>query len=113
GPTHTSATFTNGTLAPGVPLKLPTRRPPDLGTATSTAEDIPLGTSGDLTLNSTGAVTQTAGNVITAQGLQLLGSGTVNLDETANDVTTPPADYSDTTSYRAASTLTTTPIPAT
>src|SRR5205085_1473351 len=35
--------------------------------------------AGDLTLNVTGAVIQTATGIITGTGLQLLGSGTVNL----------------------------------
>src|SRR5438132_12403661 len=49
------------------------------------ADDITLGT-GNLTLNVVGAVTQTANNVITAAGLQLLGSGTVTLNESGNNV---------------------------
>src|SRR5256885_3980040 len=50
--------------------------------------------AGDLTLNVTGAVTQTATGIITGTGLQLLGSGTVNLDQAANDVVTLAASYS-------------------
>src|SRR5947207_2283441 len=55
--------------------------------------------AGDLTLNVMGAVTQTATGIITGTGLQLLGSGTVNLDEAANNVTTIAANYSGTISY--------------
>src|SRR5207237_822723 len=55
--------------------------------------------AGDLTLNVTGAVTQTATGLITGTGLQLLGSGTVNLDQAANNVVTLAASYSDTISY--------------
>src|SRR2546421_265754 len=69
------------------------------------ADDITLGT-GNLTLNVTGNVSQTSGNVITAAGLQLLGSGTVHLDESGNDVTTLAANYSGTISYTDASALT-------
>src|SRR5438477_468460 len=54
----------------------------------------PTRRSSDLTLNVVGSITQTTDNVITAAGLQLLGSGgTVRLDEGANDVTTLAADY--------------------
>src|SRR5205807_1911478 len=42
--------------------------------------------AGDLTLNVTGAVTQTATGIITGTGLQVLGSGTVNLDQAANKI---------------------------
>src|SRR2546423_7378487 len=55
--------------------------------------------AGDLTLNVTGAVTQTATGIITGTGLQLLGSGTVNLDQAANNVVTLAANYSGTISY--------------
>src|SRR2546423_13355711 len=44
--------------------------------------------AGDLTLTVVGPVTQTATGVITGTGLQLLGSGTANLDQAANNVTT-------------------------
>src|SRR6185437_9854499 len=60
---------------------------------------------GNLTLNVTGNVTQTAGNVVTAAGLQLLGSGTVHLDESGNNVTTLAANYSGPISYTDANTL--------
>src|SRR5947207_4082154 len=53
----------------------------------------------DLTLNVVGAVTQTVTGVITGTGLQLLGSGTVNLDQAANNVVTLAANYSGTISY--------------
>src|SRR5437868_17405 len=55
--------------------------------------------AGDLTLNVTGAVTQTATGIITGAGLQLLGSGTVNLDVANNNVATLAANYSGTISY--------------
>src|SRR5438270_889642 len=54
--------------------------------------------AGDLTLNVTGAVTQTATGIITGTGLQLLGSGTVNLDVANNNVVTLAANYSGTIS---------------
>src|SRR5258706_4731606 len=68
------------------------------------ADDISLG-SGNLTLNVTGNVTQTSGNVITAGGLQLLGSGSVHLDEPANNVATLAASYSGPISYTDANAL--------
>src|SRR2546430_17258511 len=55
--------------------------------------------AGDLTLNVVGPVTQTATGIITGTGLQLLGSGTVNLDQAANNVVTLAANYSGTISY--------------
>src|SRR3989440_661761 len=55
--------------------------------------------AGDLTLNVTGAVTQTVTGIITGAGLQLLGSGTVNLDVANNNVATIAANYSGTISY--------------
>src|SRR5690349_1337452 len=55
--------------------------------------------AGDLTLNVVGAVTQTATGVITGTGLQLLGSGTVNLDVANNNVATIAANYTGTISY--------------
>src|SRR5437870_4285975 len=69
-----------------------------IGEAAVSTDDITLG-AGNLTLNVTGAITQTAGNVITAAGLQLLGSGSVHLDEPANNVATLAASYSGTISY--------------
>src|SRR5256714_1170474 len=75
-----------------------------IGEAAVTTDDISLG-SGNLTLNVTGNVTQTAGNVITASGLQLLGSGSIHLDETGNNVATLAANYSGPISYTDANTL--------
>src|SRR5437870_3867220 len=51
--------------------------------------------AGDLTLDVRGAaaVTQTASGLITASSLQLLGSGTVNLDQDGNNVATLAANY--------------------
>jgi large repetitive protein len=60
-------------------------------------DDVTLGVA-DLTLNVTGAVTQTAGDVIIARGLQLLGTGTVTLDD-ANDVDVLAASYDGTISF--------------
>src|SRR5207244_1155110 len=76
-----------------------------IGEAAVTTDDITLG-AGNLTLNVVGNVTQTAGNVITAAGLQLLGSGSVHLDEPANNVATLAAGYSGTISYTDANSLT-------
>src|SRR4029079_5892261 len=58
--------------------------------------------AGDLTLDVRGAaaVTQSATGLITASGLQLLGSGTVNLDQDGNNVVTIAANYNGTISYR-------------
>src|SRR5439155_727648 len=63
--------------------------------------------AGDLTLDVRGAaaVTQTASGLITASGLQLLGSGTVNLDQDGNNGTTMGATYNGPTSYRDANGL--------
>src|SRR5437016_2383128 len=69
------------------------------------ADDITLGT-GNLTLNVVGAVTQTANNVITAAGLQLLGSGTVTLNESGNNVATLAANYNGPIAYTDANSLT-------
>ena len=65
-------------------------------------DDITITDGNDLTLNVTGTVTQLADSVITAAGLQLLGSGAVNLDDAGNDIATLAADYSGTISYRDA-----------
>src|SRR5436189_174346 len=75
-----------------------------IGEGAVSTDDISLG-SGNLTLNVTGNITQTAGNVITAAGLQLLGSGSVHLDEPANNVATLAASYSGPISYTDANTL--------
>src|SRR5204862_5630088 len=42
--------------------------------------------SGNLTLVDTGNVTQGASGIITAAGLQLMGSGSAHLDNSANDI---------------------------
>src|SRR5205807_961434 len=55
--------------------------------------------AGDLTLNVVGPVTQTVTGIIMGTGLQLLGSGTVNLDQAANNVVTLAASYSGPISY--------------
>src|SRR5436190_932906 len=68
-------------------------------------DDIALG-AGNLTLNVVGAVTQTANNVITAAGLQLLGTGTVTLNESGNNVATLAANYNGTIAYTDANALT-------
>src|SRR5205823_4160082 len=69
------------------------------------ADDITLG-SGNLTLNVVGAVTQVSGNVILASGLQLLGTGSVHLDDPGNNVATLAASTSGPISYTDASALT-------
>src|SRR5207302_1619012 len=63
--------------------------------------------AGDLTLDVRGAaaVTQTATGLITASGLQLLGSGTVNLTQDPNCAATLAASYNGTISYRDANGL--------
>src|SRR5207247_8437210 len=63
--------------------------------------------AGDLTLDGRGnsGVTQTATGLITASGLQLLGSGTVNLDQDANNVATLAGSYNGSISYRDANGL--------
>src|SRR6185369_4918899 len=53
--------------------------------------------SGDLTLEVTGTLTQTA--AIKASGLQILGTGAVHLDQSGNDVDTLAAQHSGTISY--------------
>src|SRR5437762_2110979 len=62
--------------------------------------------SGHPILNVVGAVTQVSGNVILASGLQLLGSGTVHLDDAGNNVATLAASTSGPISYTDASALT-------
>src|SRR5205085_1526236 len=64
-----------------------------IGEGAVTTDDITLG-AGNLTLNVVAPLTQTAGNLITAAGLQLLGSGSVHLDESGNNVTTLAANTS-------------------
>src|SRR5438552_11536457 len=68
------------------------------------ADDITLG-SGNLTFNVTGNVTQVAGNVITAAGLQLLGSGSVTLNDSGNNVATLAASYNGPIGYTDANAL--------
>src|SRR5256885_945111 len=63
-----------------------------IGELTSTADDITLG-AGHLTMPVTFNVTQPSANVVTAAGLQLLGSGSVHLDEPANNVATLAAFF--------------------
>src|SRR5206468_5671751 len=73
---------------------------------TSTNHDVKLTAGGDLTVNQavtlgtgnltlsvTGNVTQGASGVLTAAGLQLMGSGSVHLDNGANDITTLAASF--------------------
>src|SRR5207302_1069564 len=59
--------------------------------------------SGDLPMNATGTVTQTA--EISATGLQLLGSGAVNLDLSAIPARSSADSHSGTLSYRDVSGL--------
>src|SRR5207237_362382 len=63
--------------------------------------------AGDLTLDvrANSGVTQTATGLITASGLQLLGSGTVNLDQDGNDVATLAATYNGPIAYTDANAL--------
>src|SRR5437868_1263978 len=88
----TSAT-TSGITSTGNDVKLTVQAGGlSIGQAVSTG-------AGDLTLNVVGPVTQTLSGAITGTGLQLLGSGTVNLDQAANNVVTLAANYSGTISY--------------
>src|SRR5437762_852512 len=88
----TPNTTTSGITSTGNDVKLTVQAGGlSIGEAVSTG-------AGDLTLNVTGAVTQTATGIITGTGLQLLGSGTVNLDQAANNVVILAANYSGTTS---------------
>src|SRR3989440_511625 len=81
------STTTSGITSGGNDVKLTVQAGGlSIGQAVSTG-------AGDLTLNVTGAVTQTATGIITGTGLQLLGSGTVNLDQAANNVVTLAAIY--------------------
>src|SRR5437868_3796249 len=80
------STTTSGITSGGNDVKLTVQAGGlSIGQAVSTG-------AGDLTLNVTGAVTQTATGIITGTGLQLLGSGTVNLDQAANNVVTLRAE---------------------
>src|SRR5207247_351522 len=69
-------------------------------------EAVNLG-AGDLTLDvrANKAVSETGSGLVSASGLQLLGSGTVNLDQDGNNVTTIAANYNGTISYRDANSL--------
>ena len=58
--------------------------------------------AGNATLNSAGAVTQGAGNTITASGLELLGSGPFTLTDSGNDISTLAASTTGVISYRDA-----------
>src|SRR5437762_1475793 len=69
------------------------------------ADDITLG-SGNLTVSVSGDDRQVAGNVILASGLQQLGSGSVHLDDSGNNVSTLAASTSGPISYTDASALT-------
>src|SRR5438552_3401900 len=51
-------------------------------------------------------ITQISGNVILASGLQLLGSGTVTLNDTGNNVSTLAATYNGPIAYTDSNTLT-------
>src|SRR5437762_12171328 len=64
--------------------------------------------AGDLTLDVRGAaaVTQTASGLDRKSGVQRKGSGTGNLDQDGNNVTTIAASYNGPISYREANTLT-------
>src|SRR5437868_6980964 len=93
------STTTSGITSGGNDVKLTVQAGGlSIGQAVSTG-------AGDLTLNVTGAMNQTATGIITGTGLQALGSGTVNLDQAANNVTTIAANYSGTISYLDVNTL--------
>src|SRR5207249_1849696 len=66
--------------------------------------------SGNLTLVDTGNVTQGATGIITAAGLQLMGSGSAHLDNSANDILTLAASFNGAISYTDASALTVGPV---
>src|SRR5947209_8469369 len=51
-------------------------------------------------------VTQSASGIITAAGLQLMGTGSAHLDNSANDITTLAASFSGPISYTDATGLT-------
>jgi len=85
--TSMGTTTTNG-ITNDADVKLTTGGSLTIGDGTGTNDDVTLTGGHDLTLNVTGAVTQVADNVITASGLQLLGTGAVNLDDAGNNVVT-------------------------
>src|SRR5207249_1515658 len=93
---------------------------------TSTNHDVKLTTGGNLTINQavtlgagnltlsvTGNVTQGASGVITADGLQMLGNGSDDLDNGADDVTKLAASFNGPISYTDRHPLTVTPVPYT
>src|SRR5207244_13357592 len=89
-----------------VRISFPTRRSSDLaGNDLTIGQAIALGT-GNLTLVDTGNVTQGATGVITAAGLQLMGSGSANLDNSTTDIRTLGATFNGSISYTDASALT-------
>jgi len=67
--------------------------------------DVSLGAA-DLTLQVTGAVTQTAGHTVSARGLQVVGSGSVALTDAGNDVDVLAADFAGALSYSDADDVT-------
>src|SRR2546423_216908 len=76
-----------------------------IGEAAVSTDDITLG-SGNLTLNVTGNMTQTAGNVITAAGLQIGRASCRDREEISEDAGSLTKRYSETISYTDASALT-------
>src|SRR5947199_126207 len=76
-----------------------------IGEAAVTTDDITLA-SGSLTLNVVGEGKNVEGNRSAEAGLQLLGSGSVHLDDSGNNVATLAASYSGPISYTDANTLT-------
>ncbi|MDX1967825.1 MAG: hypothetical protein SFV23_11685 [Planctomycetaceae bacterium] len=96
--TSIGTTTTNG-ITNAADVKLTTGGNLTIGDGTGTNDDITITGGNDLTLNVTGAVTQLAGNVLTASGLQLLGAGTMTLTQAANNVVTIAATYSGDIAY--------------
>src|SRR5205085_2686000 len=87
------STTTSGITSTGNDVKLTVQAGGlSIGQAVSTG-------AGDLTLNVVGPVTQTLSGIITGSGLQLLGSGTLNLHQAPTPVLTLAANYSGTISY--------------
>src|SRR5439155_806661 len=75
------------------------------GSDLTIGQAVTLGT-GNLTLNVTGNVTQGASGVLTAAGLQLMGSGSGHVDSGAGDVTTLAASFNGPISYTDLNALT-------
>ena len=75
------------------------------GGTLSLGADVSVG-SANVTLNSAGAVTQTAGSDITALGLKLLGAGSFTLENVGNNVATLAANVGGAVAYRDADALT-------